>query len=385
MAQSSTPAIGWQNKFSTTLSSGITASDTTIPLTSLPTPSEGFLVLEPDSSTGWEVIYYTSKTGSAVVCPSVAAGRGQDDSTAASHSSGATVRMDTTAGMFEVLQNATGLTGVHENNSYYGFDFVASGCVWSGDAYASTRVASMTSGVAYINGRKHTVAAVTSRTFTASKDTYIDLLYSLTDNVATVVYTEASNNAASPALAANSIRIGIIITAAGSIADAGSVNQGQETKVLPIASSTPYTVTDSLGNLICPRDPNRKVLGYRQITANFTTTSATPVIVTGLSFPAIIPTGRKVRVTGYIYTLTDSGSATMGFNIFTGASLNALTTQIQASEATKNGTTLPINVSGLHTPSATTLFFSAAALTSTGTLTVTAAATAPAFIMVELV
>jgi len=107
--QTATSALGWQNKFSTTLSSSITSSDTTIPLTSVPTPSEGFLVIEPDSSTAWEVIYYTSKTGSAVVCTSALNGRGVDDSTAQSHSSGATVRMDTTAGMFEVLQNGTAL------------------------------------------------------------------------------------------------------------------------------------------------------------------------------------------------------------------------------------------------------------------------------------
>lgn len=109
MTQTATPSLGFQNKFSTTLSSGVTSTDTTIPLTTLPTPTEGFLVLEPDSATAWEVIYYTSKTGSAVVCPSVGAGRGQDDSTAQSHSSGATVRMDTTAGMFEVLQNGSSM------------------------------------------------------------------------------------------------------------------------------------------------------------------------------------------------------------------------------------------------------------------------------------
>jgi len=104
-----TTAAGWDNKFSTTLSSGITASDTTIPLTNLPTASEGWLVIEPDSSTAWEEIYYTSKTGSGVVCPSVGAGRGQGGSTAASHSSGATVRCDTTAEMFEALQDGTAL------------------------------------------------------------------------------------------------------------------------------------------------------------------------------------------------------------------------------------------------------------------------------------
>jgi hypothetical protein len=104
-----TPSIGYDNKFSTTLSSGISASDTTIPLTNLPTATEGYLVIEPDSSTNYEIIYYTSKTGSAVICPSVAAGRGQGGSTAASHSSGAVVRCDTVAEYFETLQDGSAL------------------------------------------------------------------------------------------------------------------------------------------------------------------------------------------------------------------------------------------------------------------------------------
>lgn len=104
-----TSNLGFQNKFTTTLSAGISASDTTISLTTLPTPTEGYLILEPDSSTSWEEIYYTSKTGSAVVCPNVGTGRGVGGSTAASHSSGATVRMDSSAEMFIALQNGTGL------------------------------------------------------------------------------------------------------------------------------------------------------------------------------------------------------------------------------------------------------------------------------------
>ena len=50
------------------------------------------------------------------------------------------------------------------------FDHIASGCVWSGDSYGSTRNASCTSGVVYIAGKRLTVAAVTARSFTASKD-----------------------------------------------------------------------------------------------------------------------------------------------------------------------------------------------------------------------
>ena len=176
------------------------------------------------------------------------------------------------------------------------FDYIASGGVWSGDAYASTRNASMTAVTCYIGGRRGTVSAVTARSFTASKDTYVDILN--TAGTFSLVYTEVTNNTASPALAANSIRLAIIVTGASNIAAAGSVNQGEETKVLPIASSIPYQTTDSLGNLICPRDPTRKVLGYRQLLASTaaSTTSGAQQAILGLSCPVVVPAGRRVRV-----------------------------------------------------------------------------------------
>jgi hypothetical protein len=203
--------------------------------------------------------------------------------------------MNTVAEMFKSLQDGTALTGLHTGLTDVAFDFVQSGLVWTADAAGSTRNASMTSGILRINGRRYSVSAVTARTFTASKDTYVDILAN-SDGTATVVYTEATNNAASPALAGNSVRIAIIVTGAGNIAAASSINQGQEDRVLPIASSIAYSVTDSLGNLICPRDPTRKLLGYRQITSTFTGSSATPAQITGLSVPIIIPTGRKIKV-----------------------------------------------------------------------------------------
>lgn len=170
--------------------------------------------------------------------------------------------------------------------------------VWSGNSYGSTRAASMTALTCYINGRRITISAVTARTFTASKDTYIDVLDN-GDGTGSLVYTEVSNNAASPALASNSIRIGIIITGAGNIADAGSVNQGQADKVLPIASSVPYAVTDSLGNLICNRDPHSRTIGYRQVVANQSTTSTSAAQVTPLSCPVILPSNntRRIKIT----------------------------------------------------------------------------------------
>lgn len=132
-----------------------------------------------------------------------------------------------------------------------GFNFVESGCVWSGDSYGSTRNASMTSGVVYIGGKRLTVAAVSARTFTASKDTYVDFADN-GDGTAAIIYTEVTNNAASPSTLTTGtfadsthIRNAIIVTGASNIANVGSVNQGQESKVLPISSSLPYQGFDS--------------------------------------------------------------------------------------------------------------------------------------------
>lgn len=177
------------------------------------------------------------------------------------------------------------------------FDFVASGMVWSGDSYGANRNASMTAGVVYINGIRHTVSAVVARTFTASRDTYVDAL-SNGDGTATLVYTEVTNNNTSPSLAANSVRIAIIVTGAGNIANVGSVNQGETGKVLPIASTNPYAVTDSLGNLICPRDPNRRTLAMRMITAQVNINAAGVTDIPGFSAIPFISPGsqRKIRV-----------------------------------------------------------------------------------------
>jgi hypothetical protein len=284
-----------------------------------------------------------------------------------------------------------GTGGAHARNPEILFDFVASGGVWSGDSYGSTRAASMTAMVCYINGRRLELAAVTARTFTASKDTYIDILDNQ-DGTATIVYTEVTNNAASPALAANSIRIGIIITGAGNIAAAGSVNQGQETMLLPIASSIPYAVTDSLGNLICPRDPNRRILGYREIISDFSTTSTTPVAITGLTVPVIVPTGRKVRLTlatGFLMNGTSGSYANA--RIFDGSVADANTVAGATNQASSAADARPAHISKVVTPSANskTYIGGLKAITS-GTATFSGQALggserAAGYIMVELI
>ncbi len=260
------------------------------------------------------------------------------------------------------------------------FDHVASGCVWTGDSYGSTRVASMTAGVVYVSGIRATVSAVTSRTFTASKDTYIDV-----DSAGAITYTEVANNAASPALSAGNVRIGIIVTAAGSIAAVGSVNQGQENKVLPIASSIPYQVTDSLGNLICSRDPNRKILGYRQIVANYTGTAAITQ-VTGLTVPVIVPTGRKIKVTFFAST-TSLATPTQILTTTVWDGTVGSGTQLAAGVISHyvGAASGGVVASAVLTPSASSKTYNGGVQTTGSNPTVAGGATTPSYLIVELV
>jgi len=263
------------------------------------------------------------------------------------------------------------------------FDHVASGCVWSGDAYASTRNASMGTGgasanVVYIGGKRLVVSNVTARSFTASRDTYIDV-----DNTGTLVYTEVANNAASPALAANSVRIGIIVTGASNIAAVGSVNQGQEGKVLPIASSIPYMVTDSLGNLICPRDPNRKVLGYRQLISNVSNATTTQALL--ISAAVIVPTGRKVKVTGKIPLSSNPAISSVTTSLWEGAVVAGTQIALAKELHAIAGNSVPVHIEAVRTPSSASQTYSFGFAADVNTETANCAATYPLYILVELV
>jgi hypothetical protein len=376
-----TTGLGFQNFFSATLTGDITASSVDILMDTIPASSQGFLVIEPDSTTAREVIFYTSKTALKVVCTSAADGRGQDDTSASAHSTGAAVIMAPVAGMFEALQDASAMSGLVTRLDDTTYDFVASGGVWTADSVGVNLNASMTAMVCYIDGRRISIGAVTARAFTANVDTYIDVL-SAGDGTGTLVYTTQTTNGASPALASNSMRIGII-QAAATITATTKVNQGQEDRVFPIASSVPYAVTDSLGNLICPRDPFRRILGYRQIIADqgSITTEAT---VTALgSIPFIVPSGRKIRATISARSYSSVASDSIAIRIYEGG------TQLQAQEhqinslnnqlATEKSVVLTPSV-GLHTYTV-----KAIRAAGTGNVTFMAGSTTPGFLLVELV
>lgn len=225
--------LDWQNFFSTTLASTITASDTVIYLNSLPTPSEGFLVIEPDSTTSREVIYYTSKGVNYVTCPSVASGRGVGGTTAASHSSGSTVQMNVVAEDLRGIQSGDSNTGMHTYFDENFQNYVLSG---ASVTQATGLIASISSGTAYINGRRLSFGAM-SKTVTASKDTYFDLLETDGSNIATISYTELASGATGSTPVSNGVHIGMVRSSASAIA---TIQQ---------------TFTDTLGNPLKPTSP----------------------------------------------------------------------------------------------------------------------------------
>lgn len=194
---------------------------------------------------GTTVVDYVTATHISQMTKGILVEHNQDGT----HDAITATSINATNGTFtgDITEQGTTLTTMRDE---WGYDFVASGCIWTGDAYGSTRLASMTAGVVYINGKRIALSAVTGRTFTASTDTYIDV-----SDAGVISYNEVSNNTASPALAANSIRIGIIVTGATNILNAGSVNQGQLDMILPLVSSEYLRGADTRGNPIYNTNP----------------------------------------------------------------------------------------------------------------------------------
>lgn len=95
------------NSASTTLSSGITASDTSAPLTSdtnfAAKSGEGMVIID-EGTANEEFAYATTKSGGALTIP--LANRGLEGGSATTHSSGASVKGILTAGMWNNLVDA---------------------------------------------------------------------------------------------------------------------------------------------------------------------------------------------------------------------------------------------------------------------------------------
>lgn len=156
-------------------------------------------------------------------------------------------------------------------------NFVASGLVVSD---VSVLNGAMTAGVLYApDGSRVSVNSVSSRGYTASKDTYVDV-----SPAGSISYTEVANGAASPALTANYTRIAKVVT------------DGTE------ITSVTTTGKDSLGNLIYPTrwqgegvtsGSDGAVVATSQTT---TSTSYTDLATAGPSVTVVVPPSGRILV-----------------------------------------------------------------------------------------
>lgn len=186
-----------------------------------------------------------------------------------------------------------------DNNSLYRFRlesldpyFAGTGVTWT---QTSGRTGSMTSGVLYVVGNRVPINAISSKVFTASKDTYVD--YS---DVGVVKYSEVSNGASAPTLDAGYTRQAIVSTDASNI-----TNIIQRDR-------------DSSGNLVCNRKPVARESSTPRVSLITTATSITPdttnhdvIAVTALASGLTInaPAGTPASAQGLLFRFKDNGTA----------------------------------------------------------------------------
>ena len=133
---------------------------------------------------------------------------------------------------------------------------------------------------------------------------------------------------------------------------------------------------------------NAITLGYTQITSSFTTASATPVQVTGLTSTVTIPAGgRRVEISVYnrdVYNTNAGGYAAVTVWDGTVGSGTLLTTaQFQSNSSSQTGQAL---ASAIVTPAAGSKTYNVGLQTyGAGTAGLEAAAGFPAYILVELI
>lgn len=224
----------YQNFLATRLFTDAGAADTTLTLELAPTATSGRLVLEARNPTKREIISYTGVSGNDITGVT----RGQGGTDATTHIKGSLVEMNVTA---EDLDDALGVPEdiVTRADETIG-DFVASGMIWTDDTGLA---ADMSAGVAYINGLRLPVDAVSNHDFTASKDTYVDY----GDN-GVLDYNEVANGAAAPALAASHLRLARVVSGAADITSVTNylnasvlvADNGWRQGILPTVSSVAY-------------------------------------------------------------------------------------------------------------------------------------------------
>lgn len=128
-------------------------------------------------------------------------------------------------------------------------------------------------------------------------------------------------------------------------------------------------------------------LGYTQITTNFTTTSTTPVLVTGLTSTVTIPAGgRRIKITVFVTATSNSVNNGMFVTIWdgtvgTGTQLSRLELDQATATYQTGGTCIAVVQPAAGSKTYNVGFHS----TNAGTGTFSASSTAPSFLLIEAI
>lgn len=209
--------------------------------------------------------------------------------------------------------------------------------------------------------------------------TSAQLLASLTDETGTgsVVFANTPTlitpkvdtiNESTPS---NGVTVGGVNLKSGAVNTANSVNSA--------AIGTNTILANNLAT-------NAITLGYAQVTTNQSTAATTDVQATGLTVTVTIPSGgRKVKITGYVSTFSNTAAAAWYLTTWDGTVGSGTQLTQSSSYMSTLGTGNFGFVQAIVTPAAGSKTYNLGIHTNTGTLTLNAGANTPAFILVEAI
>jgi len=126
------------------------------------------------------------------------------------------------------------------------------------------------------------------------------------------------------------------------------------------------------------------VIGYAEIRANASTSSATAVQIPGLSCPVYVPQGRRVKSTLHIPSVgTGSGTGTIDFSIWDGTVASG--TQVAGSRTILSSSQVSTQPIAAFNPTTGVKTYNGGFLTSTSTVNTSSTVTNPSFLILELV
>lgn len=206
------------------------------------------------------------------------------------------------------------------------FSEVISDFIYSGGVVAQSAglVGTFSNIVYYISGVRYTATSVANKTYTASKDTYVDI-----NSSGTPTYTEVANGAASPALTSGYIRVAKVVTNGSAITSVSQYGKENAVQIYP---------TDKTQGLF-----------YQELARTTLTTTGTTITVSGIA------PRKYLRV--LVFTPISSGtiSHTMYFNNDTGNNYARRRAENGAADITANN-----NASIMASTAATARWFTTA-------------------------